>query len=439
MTNRIWKKLAACFVVFVVTLGIVAAEANGAVPPELNAYIDAPDNSFAWKITSEEENSTAAMYTVELTSQTWHGITWKHAVYIVSPKTPRYSDAALIYIGGGKTGGSIGDGDKMLAKMLATASGMTVTILLQVPNQPLFGDYVEDGLIGETMLKAIADKDTTWPLLFPMAKSAIRAMDMTDQLIKEKQNRNVKRFVVSGASKRGWTTWLTAASGDKRVCGIAPIVIDTLNMNKQMEYQVETWGTHSDSIHDYTSRNLVRKDGELSPFEQKLWEMIDPYSYRERYTMPKLLIHGSNDPYWTVDAVKHYWGDLPGVKYILTLPNVGHDLGNEKIRGVQTLAVFARHAAANSTFPNFTWSLDTKDSDYVVHIDTEFPAERFLLWTATSETKDFRKSQWTSREVNMNDPISVPKPKSGHVAFFVELRGSYYDLPCSLTTQVWRY
>ena len=41
---------------------------------------------------------------------------------------------------------------------------------------------------------------------------------------------NLKKFMVAGGSKRGWTTWTTAAV-DKRVFGAIPIVMDMLDFN----------------------------------------------------------------------------------------------------------------------------------------------------------------------------------------------------------------
>lgn len=432
-----------CFPIFVCLLvfsfSVAWSDETDSSPKELDKYLALKDDSFRWEV---DETIDENLILLELTSQTWHDIPWKHALLLALPQKPVAEGHAVLYIGGKRIGSKPGEGDHILARTLAGATGMPVAMLFQVPNQPLLGNYVEDALIGETLLKALETEDTTWPLLFPMAKSAIRAMDAVQQFLEKEKNTKIDNFIVTGASKRGWTTWLTAASKDPRVKAIAPIVIDTLNLQKQMKYQVETWGAFSPSIHDYTDRNLVETDhSDFSEFKKSMWTMIDPYSYRSRYTMPKLLVHGTNDPYWTVDATRNYWDDLTDVKYILTLPNAGHGLDGQQFKAVQTIAVFARHAALDGVWPELSWTLEEKDANYVVNVKTDLPYKKVRLWTASSETKDFRKAVWRPKTIasGTDGAIEIAKPASGHVAFYIELESSEYGLSYSLTTQVWRY
>ena len=63
------------------------------------------------------------------------------------------------------------------------------------------------------------------------------------------RSRSIK-FVVSGASKRGWTTWTTAAV-DKRVVAIIPIVIDLLNVEPSFEHHWQAYGFWAPAIKDY--------------------------------------------------------------------------------------------------------------------------------------------------------------------------------------------
>ena len=440
----------------------VAAE----VPKALDAYLALSDDSYRWEISERLDEQT---FLVDLTSQTWQGIAWKHSLVVVVPKRTTLPNHVLLVVEGGTTG-SRPDNNmiKMIAPILAQQTGMSVALLLQVPNQPLLPrdgnrGYSEDALIGESLLKALETKDATWPLLFPMTKSVVKAMDAIQDLLKKEKKLDITGFIVGGASKRGWTTWMTAASGDKRVTAIVPMVIDNLNTGKQMEYQIETWGEYSASINDYTERNILRLDNTpQSDFEKELWTMIDPYSYRSRLTMPKLLVHGTNDPYWTVDATKWYFDDLPGAKFILTIPNAGHDLGmgeavaSGNMQKIMTtamgmfmpIAVFARHAAQGGEWPTVDWKLTESDAGYQIDIDTNLPlrtsetSSGVKLWTAESETKDFRQATWTAADQNGSLSISVPKPKSGHIAFYVEIQSQNNDdspRRFSVTTQVWRY
>ncbi|MDR1141611.1 MAG: PhoPQ-activated pathogenicity-related family protein, partial [Planctomycetaceae bacterium] len=407
-----------------------------------DAYLAIPDQSFQWKIVEKTESRNENSYLLEMTSQVWHEITWKHYLFIVIPNMLDNSSHAALYITGKRIGSKPNDQDKLLARTLAESCGMPLGTLFQVPNQPLLGNLSEDALLGETLLKTLETQDTTWPLLFPMAKSAVRALDAMQQVLKQERQLNINGFIVTGASKRGWTTWLAAASKDPRIIAIAPIVIDNLNIRKQMEYQIETWGNFSPSIKDYTDRNLVQKnDNDFSEFKERLWKMIDPYSYLNRMTLPKLLVHATNDPYWTVDAAKNYWNDIPGIKYMLTLPNVGHGLDSQLPKAILTIAVFARYAANGKNWPQMNWKLEEQNSQYAVTLKMEIPDYRTKIWSAVSETKDFRQAKWSSKSIGneLPDVIVIPKPASGHIAFYVEIESKQYGLPFSLTTQVWRF
>ena len=58
------------------------------------------------------------------------------------------------------------------------------------------------------------------------------------------------------ASKRGWSTWTTAAV-DKRVIGISPLVIDLLNMTKSFEHHYRAYGAYSEAVKDYEDMGLM--------------------------------------------------------------------------------------------------------------------------------------------------------------------------------------
>ena len=70
----------------------------------------------------------------------------------------------------------------------------------------------------------------------------------------------VGRFVVSGASKRGWTTWTTAAV-DPRVIAIAPAVIDMLNVEPSFVHHYRAYGAWSEAVKDYVAAGHHGLDG----------------------------------------------------------------------------------------------------------------------------------------------------------------------------------
>src|SRR5262249_47516248 len=248
--------------------GFVVLALTAGARADLAEYIKKPEPKFAWKLMHNTDTPQGKIYELEVVSQEWHDIIWTHQVEVYVPKDVQPNATMLIY----NTGGKANIGTRLMGFDLAQKIKAPVAILYDIPNQPIF-DKKEDALIAETFVRALETKDTSWPLLFPMAKSVVKAMDALQAFAQEEWKTPVKQFVLSGASKRGWTTWLASAC-DPRIVAFVPIVIDTLNMTDQMAHQLKSFGQYSEMIHEYTERKLVP----LPPGEdsKKLWQMIDP-------------------------------------------------------------------------------------------------------------------------------------------------------------------
>lgn len=401
---------------------------TGSAENALKAYLENGDSSFMWEVKDSGTAPGLAVHELILTSQQWREHTWKHQLTVLIPEEVEYSDA-LLFI----TGGSLENNqpkwaepdDDLLKGLMQVAqkNRAVVSILRQTPNQPLYEDLYEDALISYTLHNYSQSKDMTWPLLFPMTKSAVRAMDAVQEFCLEEDQRNISRFVVSGASKRGWTTWLTGAT-DPRVKAICPMVIDVLNMPVQMDYQVTSWGRYSEEIQDYVDLGIAQ---DLStPNGKKLTVMIDPYSYREALSMPKLIFLGTNDPYWPVDAVKHYFKNIPGENFIHYVANAGHDLdGGEQ--ALQALSAFFGRTLQNMGYPDCTWSVSQEENKAEIFVDTGDDGSLIAarMWTAASSDRDFRDEEWINTDLNYEGDseirAAISLPLQGYRAFYIDL------------------
>jgi len=280
----------------------------------------------------------------------------------------------------------------------------------------------EDELISYTLHNFREDGDYTWPLLFPMVKSVVRAMDAVQEFSAGNLGHPVDRFVVTGASKRGWTTWLTG-SRDERICAIAPMVIDVLNMSVSLDYQVKVWGDYSIQIEDYV--NLGIPQAVHSDTGRAITAMIDPYSYRESLTMPKMIFIGTNDEYWPVDAIRHYLEGIPGENFIHYVPNAGHGLGDGE-QAIRALSAFFGRSLSGGPYPVCNWDVTPSEKDLLLSVEAS--AEELLgaiLWRADSEDRDFRDETFSGTGIEAvpagNIQVAVEFPVSGYRAFYLDL------------------
>jgi PhoPQ-activated pathogenicity-related protein len=390
---------------------------------DLFEYVKKPDDSFRWTVKQKQQAASGTMYTIELVSQTWQGIPWDHLMVVYVPDGVKPGDSLFLWNDGGRPDPL----KSFLAFELAKRGRILVAFLYGIPKQPLFEGKREDALIAETFVRFLKTEDESWPLLFPMAKSLVRAMDALQAFAKTEWKTELKSFVVSGASKRGWTTWLTAAA-DPRVKAIAPAVIDMLNFGKQLPHQVLSFGKPSEMVHDYTDRGLVPIPDTTAA--KRLWAMVDPWMYRDKVTMPKLIILGSNDPYWPQDALNLYWDDLKGDKWVLYVPNAGHGLEQnygegrkDRNRVLSTLSHYARCETRGEPMPKLGWKHGEAGEKMTLTVTSEPAPKAARLWLADAPTRDFRKAKWAERPADLDGGTvtgAVEKPAEGWRTFFAE-------------------
>ena len=190
--------------------------------------------------------------------------------------------------------------------------------------------------------------------------------------------------MVAGGSKRGWTTWTTAAV-DKRVVAIAPMVIDLLNIEKSFEHHYWRYGFYSPAVKDYEDLDIMKWQG--TPQYKALMKIVEPYEYRDRLTMPKYIINAAGDQYFLPDSSRFYFDDLKGEKYIRYVENTDHSLKNSDARdGLdRVLRCVSRRSRRGRS------SSGRLKTDGSIKVTTVTKPSEVKLWQATNpEKRDFR-------------------------------------------------
>lgn len=468
-------------------------------------------------------------YTMNLISQVWRTYgsyeavdsrgneDWQHWVQIIEPDvidTP----TALLFVDGGSRNYNRptsldGDAKDILPVLLALRAR---TIWVQsIPNQrlwfaddpyftnPLDGPVVpyavdgrtEDEIISYSFKKFLDnypdDSAKDWPVLFAMVKSIVAAMDAV-QVEYEGDAVPVQDFIVTGASKRGWTTWLTTAS-DTRVRAAIPMVIDFLNMEASMahhNYIYSNFNTgpefnmsgdliafdgYSAEVHDYTDLDVFSSFS--TEAGRELLKDVDPFAYRKRFQMPRLGLNGTGDQFFLPDSAQFYIDELKQESdnmWVRYIPHADHGLGLDdrwaNLRDFEdtpllNLATFFKANAADTDgapIPKINWEVDGNRITLTVE-DGVVPAFVNLV-RATSPIRTFRLDTinpttklWTKTRLNPVNGVytaTVPTPPAGqYTAFFIEAAlpsgftagdfpglqlglPSYYPLPHIFTTEV---
>ena len=403
-------------------------------------YVNSHDSSFRYDMVDTIIGDGWKEYKIRMVSGSWldkndfddNSNEWWHWISVIVPDNLEKSTSMMV-IGSGSTQdfsleryGNKKTNSQYLKAALTTKS--IISEINNVPFQPInfsgdnkLGRY-EDDLIAYSWRQFLEGgaKDSEWLPRFPMTRAVVRAMDVVQDISNEINN-PVDSFFVTGASKRGWVAWKTAIADD-RVMGIAPVVIDLLNLYPSFQHHWKVYGEWSPAIDDYVKEDIMNWT-ESKEYE-KLIEITDPYSYRFSLNMPKYIINASSDEFFVTDSWQFYWDDLVGEKHLQYLPNAGHGLYGTYV--TDDLINFYSKAINQKRLPYYEWSVDQNIFNLIIEPSADYKLKK---WSINNSERDFRiykvGEAWTSEDIDKNKngkySISIDNPDSGYTAQFVEI------------------
>ncbi|KAI3390015.1 hypothetical protein SNEBB_007603 [Seison nebaliae] len=392
---------------------------------ELDDYVKKFDPNYSYDIITSwrYDGDGFTAYHINMTSQKWltendsSRSIWYHDMVIAIPHEIKNFTTAYMYIGlGGNNPNYVPKMDDKFNEfisMMALSTGSVAFVIRNVPNQsiifnddPLQMHRSEDEIIAFTWYKYIEMNGSKpeWLIRFPMTKAAVRAMDtVADFSGKIDYRLKLDKFFVCGESKRGWTTWTTAAV-DKRVIGIAPIVMDELNFSKNLHHHYRSLGGWTFAFNPYWQLNITQYLD--SPILEKMMDLIDPYSYRDRYSVPIYVISTSSDEFFLPDDSYYYWNNFTKYeKYTRVIANCEHELIGHRMSLFYSLHAFYKSILENEKRPKFSWNVHYSEDKKSGRIDVQCESipDTITVYSALTEDdgrRDFRLLQ--------QDPFGKP-------------------------------
>ena len=422
----------------------------------LAQFIQRPEPKYQWHCTDKrhsEEFPNIEILQLELTSQCWlegerRGIDqplWVHRLTLYLPTRQKAFKPCLLMVHGGYRHNpemETAPSAQVDAAKVCYDTQAPVACLRDVPNQPQIIDGIprtEDDLVAWSWQQFLQTekKEGGYLLQWPMVKSIIRAMDALEECC----NQRIPSFIVAGASKRGWISWL-AASCDQRISAIIPIVIDVLNIKQCMEHHLQVYNGWAEAIADYTDPDHdILADLESEEMDTLLLQ-VDPFNHRQQLSLPKFIVNASCDEFFPPDSAQFYYHQLPGFSALRYLPNASHYLGlDASVCITEVITSCFGSMADQKTMPEMNW----QSTDKGIAIDVDQAPLSACVWLCHNpEQRDFRKItpaqpkyayQARPLEAQSVNPWRFhynPKlPSKGWIAFFIELRfdnGTYPDL-----------
>jgi PhoPQ-activated pathogenicity-related protein len=204
------------------------------------------------------------------------------------------------------------------------------------------------------------------------------------------------------------------------VRGIIPVSFDMLNIEQQIARDWAAYGgSYAPALADYTAPNLFC-EAKATPAGKRLFAIIDPYAYRERLAMPKLIINSAGDQYFVPDASQLYYRQLSGDNRLRYTFNTDHSQAPIVKDLLLRAVAWFNDVKRSRSPPRYDWEVRNGR----ITVTTTGSVKSVWLWQATdaqqADTRDFRLQTlgpaWTRQPLQAigkgryEAPLTVPAP-----------------------------
>ena len=381
-----------------------------------------------------------------LNSQVWspQGVVsperWQNGVDIYIPDSARGKNALVVINNGSNNNGSgtpvvpTNFSEEELSR-IAVATRTIVVAVSNVPNQVLSyqGEatpLAEDYSVAYSWSLFIGDthKYLDASLHIPMAASVSQTLRLAK---KELTQHNITKFMVTGVSKRGWATWLTALSAPD-VDAIIPVAFDLLDTKRSLAHMYQSYGKNwPGAFYPYYQQGI---DQQIDTDEfASLMTLEDPLAYlntdmADRLKIDKYIINASGDDFYVPDNSHFYYDQLPGHKSLRVVPNSSHyDILSVTERSLTT---FVNRFQNRQNLPEVTEKIQSiRDGKKDLTVSFSEKPVAVLQWTARNPAaRDFRYAcnvKYSPSSIRLPASaytLSIPltAPDSGWQATYIE-------------------
>lgn len=391
-------------------------------------YIESTKDEFSYEIEEIIYKDEWTGYHIKMISGEWldnkkvSEVNWWHNVDIIIPKEVKTSSGIMFIDNGVSSENYFRLDDEVIN--YSNKLGAIIVNVSNIPFQPVNflesnqESFLEDDLIAFAWNKFLksggSNKYLEWLPRLPMTRAVVRSMDLAQEIAIQ-NNIQLNNFVVSGASKRGWTAWTTAAV-DKRIVGVVPMVIDLLNVIPSFENHYRSYGEFSLAVQEYVNYEIP--DWMQTDEFKSLLKYVEPYSFKENFTMPKYIINAGSDEFFSTDSWQYYYDELPGDKLLRYVPNRNHSLDGRYLN--DDLVSYFNRIVNDIEMPELIWKLNEDYLEATIDYDGDYSVS---LWVAeNSDGRDFRL--WMEGELWIQSPIK--KSKDGNYRIEIKAEENKY-------------